>query len=249
MINRKYLEIVLGVSIFLSPIAYSAGLGDIAQCPPGTSAVAAQIPMLDVGQFSQSEISAKLASESDLALTGMEHSENVRNLSIVTDYTLQSMPVIRISGCNLVADEQTLNFLLDFRWPQGRVLREYSIDVQNNTAASSEILDEIAVLQETILSYPPENEFITSSNSTNIASTSTAHAAPNADTSIDTKNWLEAGSYYFVRPGDTSWGIAVRLISDKTVNERIDAIIALNPRSFFDMNPDRLRADVVLELP
>jgi pilus assembly protein FimV len=249
MSKRKYLEIVLGVSIFISPTAYSAGIGDIALCPPGASAIAAQIPMLDVGQFSQSEISAKLASESDLALTGMKHSEDVRNLSIMTDYTSQSMPVIRISGCGHVADVKKLNFLLDFRWPQGRVLREYSIDVRNSMVASSQMIDGISVLEQTILSYPPTSEFIMSSNSTKLALTSTAPAASNAETFIDAERSLEAGSFYLVRPGETIWGIASRLISDKTVNERIDATIALNPHSFFNMNPDRLKANTILKLP
>lgn len=248
MIKNKCFEIVLGLSVCLSPAAYSAGVGDIVLCPPGASAVVAHIPILDVASLSESEVTAGLASDSELALTGMHHSEEVRNLSIMTDYTSTLAPVIRISGCHQ-GEEPTLKFLLGITWAQGRLLREYSIDVQNNEIASLEKFDNEAVLQPERLSDQPQNELDTSRDPLTVTSITAVDSISKNTNYSANDNLLEAGSYYSVKSGETLWKIASRLISNKTLSQRIDEIFALNPGSFINMNPDRLMANTILKLP
>jgi pilus assembly protein FimV len=248
MIKNKCFEIVLGMSFCLSPAAYSAGVGDIAYCPPGASPVVAQIPIFDVDSLSESAVSARLASDADLALTGMQHSEEVRNLSIITDYTSTLTPVIRISGCHQ-GGGQKLNFLLDFSWAQGRLLREYSIDVQNSEPVGLEYLASEAASEPERVSYQPRNELPTSRDSLPATSSSAVESTANNTDYTVNDNSLEAGSYYLVKTGESIWGIATRLVSNNTVNQRIDEIIALNPRSFLGMNPDRLLANSILKMP
>tara|TARA_R100001377_G_C3194365_1_gene111963 strand:- start:2180 stop:2926 length:747 start_codon:yes stop_codon:yes gene_type:complete len=248
MIKIKRLEVMLALSVCLSQGAYSAGVGDIVLCPPGAISVVAKIPILDVASFNQSEISAKLASDSDLALTGITHSEEVRSLSIIADYTLALAPVIRISGCHQ-GNDQSLKFLLDLRWPQGRLLREYSIAVKSTVIESLEESNGKNILDSKQLSYQSNNESGISRQTETIRSISAASPVSEIVNYSTNNNFLEAGSFYLVKPGETIWGIASRLISNREVNKRIEEIIALNPRAFMNMDENLLRADAVLKLP
>jgi len=132
--KRNLMLFVLTSLIVGAHSTHATGLGDMVLCPSDHIAVVAQIPISDIPAGDSSGVTARIASEADFALVGMQHAAEVQALSIATDFSSAQAPGIRVSGC-LSPNSNKLSFLLDFRWPAGRLLRQYVIDPQGGAPA------------------------------------------------------------------------------------------------------------------
>lgn len=68
----------------------------------------------------------KLASQENFLRAGIERTAALNDLSFVVDQNAAGSPVIRISSSRPIL-EPFLNFLLEVDWPQGRMVREYTV--------------------------------------------------------------------------------------------------------------------------
>ncbi|MGQ7843549.1 FimV/HubP family polar landmark protein [Granulosicoccus sp. 3-233] len=105
--------------------AFGLGLGDIEMRSALNQPMDAEIRLTSVQAGELDGMIVKLASPAAFARAGIERSTALTNLRFTVDQSSGS-PVIRITSQQPVV-EPFLNFLLEIDWPQGRMVREYTV--------------------------------------------------------------------------------------------------------------------------
>lgn len=135
-------------------------------------------------------------------------------------------------------NEPYLNIVVELRWPEGRVFREYSLlldPVSYNSAVQT-------------VALPP-----TAANSPQTAVTAPATHLPAraAQTSNKSDAALSGGQSYQVLPGDSLSKIAARMTDagGRSRQQLMAILLANNPRAFIGGDQNRLMAGARLYLP
>ena len=105
--------------------AFGLGLGDIEMRSALNQPMNAEIRLTSVKPGELDGMIVKLASEDAFSRAGIERSQALTDLVFTVDQSA-NVPVIRISSRRPVV-EPFLNFLLEVDWPQGRMVREYTV--------------------------------------------------------------------------------------------------------------------------
>lgn len=202
----------------------AAGLEDAEVCPPAHLPLVAIIPIKDFQGLSEDNVEVALASREDMALAGISYQDTLQALRINDDFSIPDAPVIRISACN-PGDHLSLHFVIDFRWPSGRLLKEYNIALgvvkgKNPGAGDTQELADVKLKELS-----------------SAAKTIEMQPSPNPENT------------YKVSPGDTLWSIARAMHNGLPIDALVGEIARMNPSAFIDGKPDLLRADAVLRLP
>ena len=87
--------------------------------------LSADIAILEPKDLSESEVIASLASLADFDRLGIERHYSLGALVFETDMKGAGSSVIRVTTADPIR-EPYLNFLVELKWPEGRVLREYT---------------------------------------------------------------------------------------------------------------------------
>ena len=88
--------------------------------------LSADIAILDPKDLSESEVIASLASLADFDRLDIERHYSLGALVFETDMKGAGSSVIRVTTADPIR-EPYLNFLVELKWPEGRVLREYTV--------------------------------------------------------------------------------------------------------------------------
>lgn len=124
--NVRKLATAAAVSLALnSGGAFGLGLGDIEMQSALNQPMDAEIRLTSVRPGELDGMIVQLASEEAFARAGIERSSALTDLTFSVDNN-NGNPVIRISS-NRPVVEPFLNFLLEVDWPQGRMVREYTV--------------------------------------------------------------------------------------------------------------------------
>ena len=105
--------------------AQALGLGDIEMQSALNQPMNAEIRLTSVRAGETEGMIVQLASPDAFARAGIERTSALKNLRFSVDQS-SNAPVIRISSTQPVV-EPFLNFLLEVDWPQGRMVREYTV--------------------------------------------------------------------------------------------------------------------------
>lgn len=105
--------------------AFGLGLGDIEMRSALNQPMNAEIRLTSVKPGEIEGMIVQLASADAFARAGIERSSALADLKFTVDQS-SGVPVIRISSQRPVI-EPFLNFLLEVDWPQGRMVREYTV--------------------------------------------------------------------------------------------------------------------------
>ncbi len=124
--NVRKLATAAAVSLVLNTgVVYGLGLGDIEMRSALNQPMNAEIRLTSVKSGETEGMIVQLASPDAFARAGIERSSALTDLSFSVDSSTGT-PVIRISSKKAVV-EPFLNFLLEVDWPQGRMVREYTV--------------------------------------------------------------------------------------------------------------------------
>jgi len=217
-------SVLLGVLIGLSSQASAVGLGDIALESYVNEPLQANIVLLDTGSLAEPEIRVALASSEDFERLGVERLFSLGDLSFNTELDGRGGGTISIESSEPIL-EPYLNFLVELRWPSGRLLREYTVLIDLPPARPPGDLAAMASDSAVVSSVPdaPETSFSSTSNS-------------------DTQ--------YRVKTDDTLWEIAAAVKpSELSVEQMMLAIQAANPNAFLRNNINGLKAGYLLSFP
>ena len=235
-IQRRLILGVASLAALHSGYGLALGLGDLHLQSALNQPLAATIELSDVAGIGPGDIRASLASAEAFERAGIERPFFLTDLRFVPT-VIDSRLVIRVESSRPVR-EPYLNFLVQLDRPDGALLREYTVLLDPPLYAPSPVtIDSVAAPRAAVQSAAAPVPAPARAPAREVAP---AAVAP------------EAGSErYRTRPGDSLWSIARTTRSSEAVSlqQQMDAILALNPQAFVNGDPTRLRSDQVLTLP
>ncbi|WGZ93491.1 MAG: FimV/HubP family polar landmark protein [Candidatus Thiothrix putei] len=230
----------LSLAIFIAgayPAASSAlGLGDIESNSHLNQPLRAKIDLLSAAPADASQIQVRLAPPEVFNRVGVARPEFLGNLRFTP--TVQSgKPVILVSS-DAPIQEPFVNFLLEVSWPQGQLLKEYTVmlDPPVLMQPGNTVAGEAAVRAE------PK---ATGNVRRPAREPAAATATPAAQQPAASRNRT-----YRVKSGDTLFRVASRLQRAGVSNDQMMmALFRANPGAFIDKNINNLRAGALMKAP
>jgi len=231
--------------------ASALGLGDITIHSALNQKLDAEIELLETRGMTESEIVAQLASAEDFKRVGIDRFFFLTSLQFHVEMRDQSRAVLRVSSAEPMT-EPYLNFLVQVIWPNGRLLKEYTVLLDPPTykeqpapvVASPGRSDKGGGSAGRVERTPTRPDSQVSLNS---APRSTQPATPSQPPS----DRLTGDSYGVTDRDDTLWKIAQRARPSEnlTVQQIMLAIQRMNPQAFIGGNINLLKAGYTLRLP
>ncbi len=230
------------VFLLLLPLnAAPLGLGDINLQSALNQPLDARIALTAIGQTRMEEVSVRLASREAFAQAGLERPLFLSDLKFTIERDESGVPVVSIRSGQAIA-EPFLDFLVEMNWPNGRLLREYTV-----------LLDPPLLLDEAPVpvaapAVAPAPVVAQSAPARAAAAASAAAPRPGPQVQQDTSG---AWSYGPVARDATLWSIAQELRGLDTsysVEQIMMALLRSNPEAFYNGNVNELKAGYVLRI-
>ena len=245
---KKRLRLLTSLAALLffltsSQVTWALGLGDIKTESALNEPLLARIELLNVASLSDRDLIVDIGSREDYRVAGVERDFFHTDLSLEAYVDGQAQPYISVTSTKHVI-EPFLNFVVQVRWPQGKLLREYTIllDLPVFTGRSQQ---KTLNTPQTLTRQPAQTALI-QRNTGQRDTGATARATP-----ASTKPKASAGDEYLVQNGDTLWSLAGAIAQQTgtTHQQVIMAIRDFNPNAFINGDPNVLKAGVVLRMP
>ncbi|WP_105101485.1 FimV/HubP family polar landmark protein [Microbulbifer pacificus] len=257
--------------------ALALGLGEIKLNSTLNQPLNAEIKLLQTRGLGENEIKVRLASSDDFERAGVDRAYLLDELQFSIDYS-NGEPVVRISSRAPIR-EPFLNFLVETRWPSGRLLREYTLLMDlpafsTNTAsqpvqAAERERQQIVrnpppqtPLKPTIVRQPepvqapveqPESEYQAPQETVTEPAQPVYEEPAELQPAPQPETVASSGSRVYgpVEANKTLWEIARdnRETREVSVQQTMLAIQRLNPEAFINNNINLLKKGAVLRLP
>jgi len=207
--------------------SWGLGLGDASVQSYFNEPLRAELTLLEVETLGPGDIRIGLASAQAFERLGVARSQFLTQLN----FEVQGSGAAAVA---LVTTEQPLrepyvNFVVEARWPEGRLLREYTL----------------------LIDLPPSQ--------TNDNASIAVAVSPSLAVATEKKSPVEGGNpregirpggAYLVRNADTLWRIAfVAKPEGVTMEQEMLSIVATNPEAFEGENVNGLKSGYLLSLP
>lgn len=256
------------------PAASSAlSLGDIESNSNLNQPLRAKIELLAAGAQDAKQLQVRLAPASVFNRVGIERPAFLDNLRFATSVQ-NGKPVILVSSDRPIT-EPFVNFLLEVSWPQGQLLKEYTVMLDppvlmqpGNTVAGNEAAVRAEPRANGTVNRPapvpaqPEPEVIADAQEPVQAVPQTARqvrvqqqprrtaATRQAAQQRAANPATSANRSYRVRQGDTLFKVASQLSQPGTnIDQMMMALYRANPQAFIDGNINGLKSGVTLKAP
>lgn len=235
---RKLVLAVAAATALTSGVAHALGLGNVSVKSFLNQPLEAEIELLEVGGLTALEIKSQLASSEEFSRAGVERQFFLTNLQFTPIISAGGKSVVRVTSERSVR-EPYLNFLVELLWPNGRVLREYTLLLDPPMYTPQEIVYQPATT--TPLSTAPKA----------VAQPAVKQPTPARQAAPVSRRPVTASgdNQYRVERNDTLWSIAARVGGSSTTQQTMLAIRDLNPQAFVNGDINRLKAGQVLTLP
>ena len=236
------------------------GLGDIRIQSFLNEPLRAEVELLDTRELLVDDIRIRLAESEDFDRLGVERSYFLTGIQFeVRIDAATGQGVILLSTEDAVL-EPYLDFIIEARWPSGRLLREYTVLVDPPAFHQDMVTVSVAERVEAMTSKPPAGEPAPSTQSTRESSSGDSvrlrestlppGEMPERAFSAETSSTPAAGKRYMVRRDETLWEIAAQARPQGiTVQQAMLDIQRLNPEAFIDGNINLIKAGYIIYLP
>ncbi len=229
---RKLAVSLAVAGIISASNANALGLGEIKINSALNEPLNAEIKLLQVRKLGPLQIQPRMADIDEFALAGLEKSRLLSDVSFHVKVNPDGSGVITLKSDRPVK-EPFLNFLVEVNWPNGRLVREYTL-----------------LLDPPVFDPTPVRKTVQPSAATSpgkpVAQVSSAPISSSSNRSS-----ADSQSQVRVKNRDTLWGIAIkhRPSKDIPVQKMMIALQKKNPDAFINGNINALRAGVILDLP
>ncbi len=247
---RVRLAAVPLLAVLLPLTASALGLGEIALRSALNQPFVAEIPVTSDSAEDLGQLSVQLAPAATFERYGLDRPRFLEDLRFQVQRD-GSQTIVRITSTQPIS-EPFVSILLDIGWPQGRLLREYTVLLDPPTFARPDGAGQgssrpvaappaaagPAALPPAVRRTPPPETAPAIPRSTAGAATGSVTSGPDGD------------SYGPVRANETLWRISERLSADSNVslNQMMVALYRANPEAFAG-NINRLRRGAILRVP
>ncbi|WP_339504921.1 FimV/HubP family polar landmark protein [Pseudomonas sp. RL_105y_Pfl2_101] len=123
---RKLVLAIAAASALSSGMAQALGLGELTLKSTPNQPLVAEIQLLDVQQLTAAEVVPSLASPEDFAKAGVVRPTFLSDLSFTPVINANGKSVLRVTSSRPLS-EPMVKFLVQVMWPNGRLLRDYSV--------------------------------------------------------------------------------------------------------------------------
>ena len=239
---RKFTQKALSLLTLacLGSQAQAVGLGNIEVNSKLNQPLNARIKLMSIPRQDMQNlgnVKVRLASAEAFKRAGLERPVVLSNLKFNVEGSGETSADIRISSSQPIK-EPFVNFLLEVDWPNGRILREYTV-----------LLDPPLYKAESPAPVAAPKASTSEESDAPVKSKKVITSRPSAaplpeDVSV-------TGETHTVKKGESLAGIANKMRSGSGVSQRemMQAILDANPDAFINRNINRLRAGVVLQTP
>jgi pilus assembly protein FimV len=227
--------------------SFALGLGEIEIDSALNERLQAVIPLIDVGDLQPDEIRVKLASQEDFQRVGVEPILSLGDLRFQVELGAAG-GIVRVSSERPIT-EPFLNFLVHLQWPQGRLLKEFTLLLDPPTfsqAAAPAVRSAVQAAPDVSTAGVIERQSEPAFGSAPATAVSRPATGPLPGAGERVGDEYRMGS----RP-ETLWSIASqnRPSTAVSIQQTMLAIQRLNPDAFVDGNINRLKAAQTLRLP
>lgn len=232
------------------------GLGEVKLNSTLNEPLDAEIRLLQVRDLSEQEILIGLAGAADFKRASVDRTSFISDFKFELDLDARGGAVVKLSTSKPVT-EPYLNFLIETRWPAGRLLREYTLlmDLPVFTEQAS------APVRAPRQSAPILNARSSQQAprvTTPVADAVEPEATDEVQMPVEPKrrnsnsvNGASSSSYGPIGSDDTLWAIALKVRPGRgvSVQQTMLALQRLNPEAFIDNNINLLKRGKVLRVP
>jgi len=234
---RKFMLLIVAAMGTFAGTVLAVGLGEIESKSNLNQALNAEIKLLSAGELSEHEIKASMASQAEFEKLGIEKPFFLNNIKFETYRRDNGELAIKLTSREAIK-EPFLNFVVELNWPNGRLLREYTI------LLDPPIYQDSGGATQTRAQAAPQPARQTRAEPS---------APPVRYTAETTQSGgsLSGSTYGPVKESDTLWSIASRARPDSSVSihQTLVAIYRANPDAFGNGNINNLLKGKVLQIP
>ncbi|MEZ5557449.1 MAG: FimV/HubP family polar landmark protein [Pseudomonadales bacterium] len=229
-----------------APSSWALGLGEIELNSALNEKLDAEIPLLDSSGLQPSEVIVSLASPEDYARVGVERFFFLTSLRFEVA-AARGGAVVKVSSAQAIT-EPYLNFLVEVLWPNGRLLKEFTLLLDPPTYGQAAAPAVTAPSRSSATASAGRVERQTQP-ATQVRLTPAATPSSGGASALD--EGVVGDEYRMTDREDTLWSIASRVRPSQrvTVQQTMLAIQRMNPQAFINDNINLLKAGYRLRLP
>ena len=123
---RKLVLAIAAASALSSGMAHALGLGELTLKSTLNQPLVAEIELLDVKELTAAEVVPSLASPEDFAKAGVDRQAFLNDLTFTPVLSTGGKSILRVTSSKPLS-EPMVKFLVQVMWPNGRLLRDYSV--------------------------------------------------------------------------------------------------------------------------
>jgi pilus assembly protein FimV len=123
---RKLVLAIAAASALSSGMAHALGLGELTLKSTLNQPLVAEIELLDVKDLTAAEVVPSLASPEDFTKAGVDRQAFLNDLTFTPVLNASGKSILRVTSSKPLS-EPMVKFLVQVMWPNGRLLRDYSV--------------------------------------------------------------------------------------------------------------------------
>ncbi|MFQ3201424.1 MAG: pilus assembly protein FimV [Zhongshania sp.] len=257
MMRNKLAKAGLTAVVLHSGVVSAFGMGELTLDSLLNQPFRAEIPLRDIDELNIDQIRVRLADATAFENAGVDRSQFLSNLQFKVESVGGGNGRILVTSLSSVV-EPYLDFIVEARWPNGKMIREYTVLLDLPVYADDSLSQAINLSNATSATSQnvPVQASSPSSSQTREPGGSigaVTPALPAARISVQQQDLPPAASpgEYRIQNHDTMWRIATMLrpSSYVTTEQTLLALAKKNPKAFINGNVNQIESGYVLLVP
>ncbi len=246
---RKLIKPLLSVVLMAPAAALALGLGEVKLHSALNQNLNADIELLSVEPGDLEDLEISMASAETFAKLGLNRPAVLMYVQFEVKQGTNGKYYVNATSKDAIR-EPFLDFLVEAKWPAGRVLREYTLllDPPTRHAEMAAPVNSATTSTQPMTSSSPRQAPMSQPQ----AAKSTPMQQQEAVTYYPSQPAAQPGgvSYGPVQAGDTLWQIALKVRPNRNITapQMMMALLKANPHAFVDNNINRLKKGFVLRV-
>lgn len=242
--RRKLLPLYIAATL-ASGQAAAVGLGDLSLHSYLGKPLQAEVALSHMGDLSVDQLKVQIGNEADYSALGVEYNYLHSRLHI-EPFMKNGQTYVRITSSDPIS-EPYLNFVLNLRWPQGQVMREFTV-LLDPAPIGGALANQADVSEPASAETPAVADPVDAVSPVSAPAVATAPKVARARP-VAAPRPAAAGSYVTQR-GDSLWRLAAKLRPSESVSveQMMAALQSANPHAFIEGNAARLKEAVSIDV-
>ncbi|MEH6567784.1 MAG: FimV/HubP family polar landmark protein [Halioglobus sp.] len=252
---RRLATAVFALSCMHTGVVSALGLGELKLESFLNEPLTATVDIHSAAGLHEDQIRVRLATSEDFEKLGIDRAYFLTSIKFEIQINEQGTGKILVTSEDPVL-EPYLDFLIEARWPTGRLLREYTVLVDPPTFDTvSPVISASQRVTETEggEDSPKKPQGAAASTGTRVTTAKSdlrPGEMPDREFGSNASDSPLAGDQYMIRRDETLWGIALKSKPEGTsVHQTMLDIQRLNPNAFIGGNINRIKAGYIIYLP